>query len=123
MRILLLIPIALSCVVFSQSPLRAESPQPIALSSAQTPVLYGTAWCPYCKAARNWFKANKRAYINCDVETSKACREGFLQLRKTNGVSGVPAIAYRGQVWGGYDEDQMSEIAELIDMSRTAPPK
>jgi glutaredoxin 3 len=123
MRILCLVSTILFSVAFGTGPLRAESPELIGLSSAQKPILYGTAWCPYCKAARDWFKANKLAYINCDVETNKRCREGFLQLRKKNGISGVPAIVYRGQVWGGYDEDQMFEIAELIETPRAAQPK
>jgi glutaredoxin len=123
MRILPLLFAGLACVTLGSSPARAESPELIGLSSEQKPVLYGTIWCPYCKAARNWFKANGLAFVNCDIEANKRCREGYLLLRKNNGVSGIPAIVYRGHVWGGYDEDQMFEIAELVDMPRAAQPK
>jgi glutaredoxin len=123
MRYTFFIYAAFVCAVFGHSPLRAQSPEPISLSSEQKPILYGTAWCPYCKAARNWFKANRVAFVNCDVEVNKNCRDGYLTLRKNNGVAGVPAIVYRGQIWGGYDESQMFEIAELIDSPQTAPPK
>jgi glutaredoxin len=94
----------------------AESPQAVAITSKQSPILFGTAWCPYCKAARTWFRTNKMAFTNCDVETSNDCRQQYAILRQKFGVTGVPTILYQGQVWGGYDEDQMEEIAELVEL-------
>jgi glutaredoxin 3 len=123
MRMLIFTIAAMASLVFGNSPVVAESPLPISLSAEKMPVLFGTAWCPYCKAARHWFKVNNLAFINCDVETSKRCGADYKALRKSNRATGVPAIVYRGHVWGGYDEDQMFEIAELVDMTRAVQPK
>ncbi len=94
-------------------PAGAEAPQNIALTSRERPVLYGTAWCPYCKAARTWFRNNRITFIDCDVETDASCRKQFAALRQQHGVSGVPMIVYQGEMWGGFDEYQMQEIGDL----------
>ena len=31
-------------------------------------VMYSTSWCGYCKKAKNYFEANKIAYIEKDIE-------------------------------------------------------
>ena len=74
------------------------------------PMLFGTAHCPYCNAARAWFAKNKVAYSDCDIEKNKECRNNYLQLRQKLGVSGVPVFVYRGEVWTGYAPEQMAEI-------------
>ncbi len=123
MRILILTFAVVASVLFNQHPVMAESPQPIAMSAEKMPILFGTAWCPYCKAARNWFNANNLAFVNCDIETNKRCREDYVALRMSKKATGVPTILYRGHIWGGYDEDQMLEIAELVDMNSASQPR
>jgi glutaredoxin len=83
----------------------------LAAVSQQQPVLYGTAWCPYCKAARKWFAANNMVYTDCDVEADDRCGRAYAVLKRKYAASGVPTFVYKGKVWGGYDEDQMAEIA------------
>lgn len=125
MRTMILTIAALASMLFGTHAVAAEPPQPIGmtLSAEKMPILFGTAWCPYCKAARNWFKANNIAFINCDIETNKRCGADYSALRKSNRATGVPTIMYRGHTWGGYDENQMFEISELVDMSRAVQPK
>jgi glutaredoxin len=90
----------------------AEAPLELA-STSQQPVLYGTAWCPYCKAARSWFKTNNIAYIDCDVEKDQRCQQQFAALRRKYNELGVPTFLYKGKVWRGYDEGQMADMVAV----------
>jgi glutaredoxin len=123
MRHLILTFAPLMLVALIAAPTLSVAQQPVAISSNHSPILFGTDWCPYCKAARNWFRANKIAFTNCDVETNTSCRQQYKMLREKFGVKGVPAILYQGQIWGGYDEDQMEEIGELARAPRANPKK
>ncbi|MFZ6657923.1 glutaredoxin family protein [Undibacterium sp. TJN19] len=71
-------------------------------SNYQQPVitLYGTTWCGYCAAAREFFNANGIVYKDLDVENSN---EGY-QAYKTLGVNGIPAIVIGGELVEGFDE-------------------
>jgi glutaredoxin len=63
-------------------------------------ILYGTTWCGYCSAAREFFNANGIAYKDLDVENSN---EGY-QAYKTLGANGIPAIVIGGELVEGFDE-------------------
>jgi glutaredoxin 3 len=108
MRTYLFIAAALLLAACGAPPAGADD---LAAASQQQPVLYGTVWCPYCKAARKWFAANKIAFIDCDVETDERCGRAYAVLKRKYAASGVPTFVYKGKVWGGFDEDQMAEIA------------
>ncbi len=108
MRFSSLLSVALLLAACGAAPAGADD---LAAVSQQQPVLYGTAWCPYCKAARTWFEANKVAYTNCDVEADARCGQAYAVLKRKYAASGVPTFVYKGKIWGGYDEEQMAEIA------------
>ena len=78
-----------------------------ATQSAQQPevILYGTSWCGYCAAARDFFKANGIQYTELDVEKSN---EGY-QGHKKLGGGGVPLIVVGGDVMHGYNEAGLRE--------------
>ena len=69
-------------------------------------VLYGTTWCGYCAAARDFFKANGIAYTELDVENSTAGYEGH----KKAGGGGVPIIQVGETIIKGYDEAGLRNV-------------
>lgn len=63
-------------------------------------VLYSTAWCGYCKAARGFFDENRIRYTEHDIENTATGRDGHRRL----GGQGVPLIVVGDTVIHGYDE-------------------
>lgn len=72
-------------------------------------VLYATAWCGYCKLARDFFVKHKVPYVEYDIETSA---EGKAQYERLHG-SGIPLVVIRGTVIGGYNPDEMKSLLKL----------
>jgi glutaredoxin len=60
--------------------------------------LYGTDWCGYCKKAKRYFRANRIAFQEYDVENS---RKGRRDYRKMGG-GGVPIILVGGRRLNGF---------------------
>ena len=70
----------------------------------QSPVvLYATAWCGYCKKARQFLADYNIEYIEYDIEKSK---EGKAQYDELGG-RGVPVFLVNNQVVKGYDPNQV----------------
>lgn len=86
---------------------RAEISQ-LAATSQPVITLYGTTWCGYCAAAREFFNANGIAYKDLDVEKSN---EGY-QAYKTLGVQGIPAIVIGNDLIEGFDESRVRKKLE-----------
>ena len=53
-----------------------------------TPVMYSTQWCPYCRKARAYFERRKITYVEYDIEASA---QNLAQFQALNG-HGVPLI-------------------------------
>ncbi|CAN5373200.1 hypothetical protein BH11PSE11_BH11PSE11_31960 [soil metagenome] len=68
-------------------------------------ILYGTTWCGYCKAAREFFADNGIRYIDMDVEKNA---DGNAALKKLGG-RGVPVIVVGEEVIHGYNKDHLKE--------------
>ena len=51
-------------------------------------VMYSAAWCGICTKAKKYFRKNKIAYKEYDIDTSKKGRRDFKKLK----ASGVPVI-------------------------------
>jgi glutaredoxin len=51
-------------------------------------VMYSAAWCGICTKAKKYFRKNKIAYKEYDIDTSKKGRRDFKKLN----ASGVPVI-------------------------------
>jgi glutaredoxin len=71
-------------------------------ASLQQPevILYGTTWCGYCAAARQFFDANGIRYTEYDTEKTTEGYEGYRKL----GGGGVPLIVIGADVMRGYNE-------------------
>lgn len=64
-------------------------------------ILYSTAICPYCVAAKNFFKSKGLAWTEVRIDTDAAERERMLaRTRRTS----VPQIFIGDVHVGGYDD-------------------
>ena len=64
-------------------------------------LVYTTAYCPYCAAAKKFLDSKKVKYEEIDVSDDEAMRE---KLVKMSGQTTVPQIFADGKPIGGYDE-------------------
>ena len=69
-------------------------------------VLYSTAWCGYCRKAREFFAANGIRYVEYDIEKNPAA---FSEHRRPGG-RGVPLITVGDDVVKGYNEPALRQL-------------
>jgi glutaredoxin len=69
-------------------------------------ILYSTAWCGYCRKAREFFAANGIRYVEYDIEKNAAA---FSEHRRLGG-KGVPLITVGDDVVKGYNEPVLREL-------------
>ncbi len=66
-------------------------------------ILYGTEWCGYCAASRDYFKAHGITYEDLDIEKNQ---QAYLEYQKLGG-QGVPLLQVGDEVIKGYSEERM----------------
>lgn len=64
-------------------------------------VLYGTRFCPYCVAARQWFRDRNIPFEDIAVDGDQAARD---RLREQTGQRTVPQIWIGKTHVGGYTD-------------------
>ena len=74
--------------------------------SPSTIVLYSTAWCGYCRKAREYFRSKGIAYSEYDVETSDKGRRDYARL----GARGVPVILVGGKRLNGFSPQAFEQL-------------
>lgn len=67
-------------------------------SSKDKVVMYSTAWCGYCKKARNYFRANNIAFVEYDIEKNPKAKKAYDAL----GGKGVPVIVLGKKRMNGF---------------------
>jgi glutaredoxin len=94
---------------------RTEGPSPravVASASSTRVIVYGTAWCGYCKKARQWLTDNRVVFEDRDVEKEPdAARE--IAEKAANAhvrVQGVPIIDFDGEIIAGYSAERMRRL-------------
>lgn len=70
-------------------------------------ILYATAWCGYCKAAREFMDKNNIAYHEYDIEKSTEGKKQYDSL----GVRGVPVMLINDQIVHGYNPEKIMQLA------------
>jgi len=72
-------------------------------------VLYSTAWCPYCKQAREYFRKKGVGFVERDLEKDEGAVQELGQKAAAAGVKpqGVPVIDVRGKLILGFDRAQL----------------
>ncbi|MGA2450781.1 MAG: glutaredoxin domain-containing protein [Polyangiaceae bacterium] len=79
-------------------------------------VVYTTAWCPVCKRAKAWMRAQGIAFEERDVEASATHAH---EMRTLNPRGGVPTFDVEGDVLVGFDPSQvMSSIRRAASQRR-----
>ena len=64
-------------------------------------IIYSTAICPYCVAAKNFLKSRGASYTEVRIDSDPVARA--LMMEKTRRTS-VPQIFINGTHVGGYEE-------------------
>ncbi len=97
--------------IIDVAPLPSAGTTPVSARGAVTAVrpgatapkveLYVTSWCPYCKKAENFFRAQGIPFTVYDVEKDSAAARRKSEL---DGRKGVPFAVVNGQKIHGYSE-------------------
>lgn len=69
-------------------------------------VMYATSWCPYCRQARNYFRAQGIPYVEHDIEKDAAARQAY----KAFGGKGIPVIFVGKRRLNGFSEASFNRI-------------
>lgn len=79
-------------------------------------IMYSTAVCPYCVAAKNFLKSRGLGYQEVRVDTDPVARA--LMMQRTRRTS-VPQIFINGTHVGGYEElvalDRSGGLSRLVE--------
>jgi glutaredoxin len=69
-------------------------------------IMFSTKWCPYCRKTKEYFAANKIAYIERDVESSDEDMTAFLDL----GGQAYPLILLRNRKIIGFQKNALDQL-------------
>ena len=69
-------------------------------------IIYTTPWCKYCQTAKKYFKKNKIAFTEYDIEKSKRARSKFKRL----GGKGVPLILVGANKMSGFSRGKFQKL-------------
>jgi glutaredoxin len=90
---------ALSTTACAAQPSAAGGEIAPAVASDAQVVVYVTEWCPHCRRARQWLRAEGVSFVELDVDADpRAAR----MLRQLNPMGGVPTFDVDGEVLVGF---------------------
>jgi glutaredoxin len=78
-------------------------------------VMYSTAWCPACKAARAYMNGKGIAYVDNDVDESASARE---TLQRLNPRGSIPTIDVDGEVMVGFGAEHFEAMLDRAARKR-----
>ena len=85
------------------------------MSDAPAIILYTTAICPYCVAAKNFLKSKGRDWTEVRIDTDPAARSHMMEI---TGRRTVPQIYIGDTHVGGHDDlvalDSRGELMPLL---------
>jgi glutaredoxin len=71
-------------------------------------VMYCTSWCPDCRRARNWLKANNLDYVEVDIDKDPAASD---QVKKWNDGKRIsPTFDIGGVIIANFDESKLANV-------------
>lgn len=73
---------------------------------AQEIIIYTTPYCPYCQAAKKFFKQQGLEYQEIDVSQDPVKAQEMVQK---SGQMGVPVIDIDGQIIVGFQKQRLEE--------------
>jgi len=72
-------------------------------------IVYSTPTCPYCSAAKDYFRDNEVEFTDYDVSSD---REKAREMIEKTGQQGVPVIEIDGEVVIGFDKDKIENLIQ-----------
>ncbi len=69
-------------------------------------IIYTTSWCPFCDAAKEYFKNKGVEYEEKNVENDIQAREEMIEK---SGQLGVPVIDIGGKIIVGFSPEEIEE--------------
>jgi len=84
-------------------------------------VVYGTSWCPACRAARQYFRQNGIRYRNIDVDSNQAAAAKMASIQRSNGypIGSIPLIVIGGRAYQGFSPLGMASIIARVKASQS----
>ncbi len=76
------------------------------LSRPKKVIMYSTQWCGYCKQAKRYFRKNKIAFKEYDIEKSESAKKRYKKL----GATGVPVILVGKKRMNGFSVERFNSI-------------
>ena len=70
-------------------------------------IVYSTPSCPYCHAAKEFFKENKIDYKEIDVSKDQSAAQEMIEK---SGQMGVPVISIDKNIIIGFDQPAIEKI-------------
>ena len=76
----------------------------------KTVTIYSTPTCPYCHAAKEFFKEHNVPFTDHDVASDAVARA---EMVKKSGQMGVPVILVDDDMEIGFDEDRLRDLLSI----------
>ena len=72
-------------------------------------ILFSTAWCPSCKAARAFLQSRGVRFVELDVEKSQQAAQQYSAVVQRFGLKrgAVPVIVVNGKAFQGFSRPQI----------------
>jgi glutaredoxin 3 len=102
---------ALTCAAAENAPQSKLNPAKAAeMKKYPAVVLYSVAWCPHCRAAKEYFTKNNIPFINRDVEIDEKAMEELTGKYKSQGVPVIVIGTGKDEiVMRGFSPEQFEE--------------
>lgn len=72
--------------------------------------IYSTPTCPYCYAAKDFFKEHNVQYMEHDVAADEEARNEMIEK---SGQLGVPVIDIDGEIVVGFNKELLSQLLRV----------
>ncbi|MCC6749507.1 MAG: hypothetical protein IT371_17715 [Deltaproteobacteria bacterium] len=111
--------VVVSRTAFEQVARRGEAPPTAGGTGGPAPdakntkvVLYGTSWCPACKAAASYLREHRVPFVEKDIEKDPQAAAELMQKARAAGISpsGVPVLDVRGTLLQGFDPQRLTAL-------------
>jgi glutaredoxin len=91
----------------------ARRPAPEAApATVHSVVLYGANWCGPCRMAKRWFRENRIAFVEKDIDQDVAAADELEEKMESAGLQpgGIPVIEVDGRLVVGFNADELERL-------------
>jgi len=72
--------------------------------------VYSTAWCVYCKMAKDFLKENNIKFEDINVQENP---EAAAEMIEKTGQTGVPVIEIDGKIVIGFNIEEIKKVLKI----------